>query len=117
TSAKRGRSTTTSKRSASTNTSSGRKAASGKSSSGTRAAAAKTSANRQSTSRVPAPIARVTRVAQEVAKEAGSAVVAGVEAIKDLGSSVVERVTGERLTPAIHERGAPAGAPPSFFSV
>jgi hypothetical protein len=43
---------------------------------------------------VPAPIARVGRVAQEVAKEAGSAVVAGVEAIRDLGSSVVERVTG-----------------------
>ena len=42
---------------------------------------------------MPAPIARVTRVAQEVAKEAGSAVVAGVEAIKDLGSSVVDRVT------------------------
>jgi hypothetical protein len=43
---------------------------------------------------VPAQIARVGRVAQEVAKEAGSAVVAGVEAIRDLGSSVVERVTG-----------------------
>jgi len=43
---------------------------------------------------MPAPIARVTRVAQEVAKEAGSAVAAGMEAIKDLGSSVVDRVTG-----------------------
>jgi hypothetical protein len=32
-------------------------------------------------------------VAQEVAKEASSVVVAGVEAIRDLGSSVVERVT------------------------
>jgi len=29
-----------------------------------------------------------------VAKEAGSAMIAGVEVIKDLGSSVVERVTG-----------------------
>jgi hypothetical protein len=36
----------------------------------------------------------VTRVATEVAQQAGSAVVAGVEAIKDLGTSVVERVTG-----------------------
>jgi hypothetical protein len=43
---------------------------------------------------MPSSIARVTRVAQEVAKEAGSAVVAGVEAIKDLSSTVVERVTG-----------------------
>ena len=39
------------------------------------------------------PIGRVTRVAQEVAHQAQSAVVAGVEAIKDLGTTVVDRVT------------------------
>jgi hypothetical protein len=59
-----------------------------------KAATGKSTGSRQGSTKIPAPIARVTRVAQEVAKEAGSAVVAGMEAIKDLGSSVVERVTG-----------------------
>jgi len=45
-------------------------------------------------SRVPAPIARVTRVAKEVAQQATSAVTGGVEAIKKMGESLVERVTG-----------------------
>jgi hypothetical protein len=58
---------------------------------------ARGSSNGQSrgrSSRSATPIERVTRVAQGVAQQASSAVVAGVEAIKDLGSSVVDRVTG-----------------------
>ena len=90
-SAKSGRSAST-KRSAATGST--RKAGTRKAATGSRSSSAKSTSARQSSSRIPAPIARVTRVAQEVAKEAGSAVVAGVEAIKDLGSSVVDRVTG-----------------------
>jgi hypothetical protein len=37
---------------------------------------------------------RVARVAQEVAQQAQSVVVAGVGAIKDMGEAVVDRVTG-----------------------
>lgn len=56
---------------------------------------AKKSAHKgQKKSRVPAPIARVTRVAKEVAQQATSAVTGGVEAIKEMGESLVERVTG-----------------------
>ena len=51
-------------------------------------------AGRSSSKARTTPMERVTRVATEVAHQAGSAVVAGVEAIKDLGSTVVDRVTG-----------------------
>jgi hypothetical protein len=39
-------------------------------------------------------IARVKRVAQKVAHQAQTAVVEGVETLRDLGGSIVERVTG-----------------------
>ena len=38
------------------------------------------------------PLARVKRVAQEVAHQASAAVSSGVETLKDLGESIVERV-------------------------
>ena len=40
------------------------------------------------------PIARVKRVALEVAEQATSAVAEGVDAIKDIGETLVDRVTG-----------------------
>lgn len=39
------------------------------------------------------PISRVTRVAKEIAHQATSAVAEGVEAIKEAGGSLVDRVT------------------------
>jgi hypothetical protein len=39
------------------------------------------------------PLARVKRVAQEVAQQATTAVTEGVETLKDFGESIVERVT------------------------
>jgi hypothetical protein len=50
-----------------------------------RASAKKRSAN---------PLARVKRVAQEVAQQATTAVTEGVETLKELGENLVERVTG-----------------------
>jgi hypothetical protein len=40
------------------------------------------------------PITRVTRVAKEVAQQASTAVSEGVETLKELGESLVDRVTG-----------------------
>jgi hypothetical protein len=40
------------------------------------------------------PLARVTRVAKEVAHQASSAVTEGVESLKEFGETIVERVSG-----------------------
>jgi hypothetical protein len=40
------------------------------------------------------PISRVTRVAKEVAHQATTAVSEGVDALKEFGGNIVERVTG-----------------------
>jgi hypothetical protein len=44
------------------------------------------------------PIARVTRVAKEVAQQASTAVTEGFETVKEFGGSIVERVTGENVS-------------------
>ena len=44
------------------------------------------------------PIARVTRVAKEVAQQASTAVTEGIETVKEFGGSIVERVTGENVS-------------------
>ncbi|MFI5229542.1 MAG: hypothetical protein ACHQWU_10760 [Gemmatimonadales bacterium] len=40
------------------------------------------------------PLARVTRVAKEVAQQATTAVTEGVETLKELGETIVDRVSG-----------------------
>jgi hypothetical protein len=40
------------------------------------------------------PLERVTRVAKEVAQQATTAVTEGVETLKDMGGTIVDRVTG-----------------------
>ena len=40
------------------------------------------------------PIARVTRVAKEVAQQASTAVTEGIETVKEFGESMMDRVTG-----------------------
>ena len=40
------------------------------------------------------PLARVTRVAKEVAQQASAVVTEGMESIKEMGENLVERVTG-----------------------
>jgi hypothetical protein len=40
------------------------------------------------------PIERVTRVAKELGQQATSAVTEGVETLKEIGGTIVERVTG-----------------------
>ena len=45
----------------------------------------------------PSPIARVTRVAKEVAQQASSAMTEGIETVKEFGGSIVDRVT-DRVT-------------------
>lgn len=70
-------------RNAKTNTASTRK--------GTASVAAKT--RKKQPSRGDSPIARVTRVAKEIAHQATTAVTGGVEAIKEAGESLVDRVT------------------------
>lgn len=57
---------------------------------GTTTTAAKT---RKKPVRGDSPIARVTRVAKEIAHQATTAVTGGVEAIKEAGESLVDRVT------------------------
>ena len=49
---------------------------------------------KKSVSRVRSPMERVTRVAKEVAHQASAAVTEGVETLKEMGESIVERVTG-----------------------
>jgi hypothetical protein len=39
-------------------------------------------------------VTRVTRVAKEVAQQASMAVTEGVDALRDLGESLMDRVTG-----------------------
>jgi hypothetical protein len=41
----------------------------------------------------PSPMARVTRVAKEVAQQASTAVTEGFETVKEFGGSIVDRVT------------------------
>ena len=79
---------------------SGRKSASAsRGNSTSKRATGSTSASRsarktkKSTSRGDSPIARVTRVAKELAHQATSAVAGGVETIKEAGGSLVDRVT------------------------
>jgi len=43
-------------------------------------------------------MARVTRVAKEVAQQASTAVSEGFETVKEFGGSIVERVTGDTVT-------------------
>ena len=57
----------------------------------TAAVAAKT--RKKQPARGDSPIARVTRVAKEIAHQATTAVTGGVEAIKEAGESLVDRVT------------------------
>ena len=70
----------------------GRKMASSSRKRGTarKSAGKKTSARKTTTKR--APVARVKRVAQEVVQQAQTAVVAGVETLRDLGENLIERV-------------------------
>ena len=49
---------------------------------------------KKSPSRSRSPMQRVTRVAKEVAQQATAAVTEGVETLKEMGESIVERVTG-----------------------
>jgi hypothetical protein len=58
----------------------------------------KRSATARSSSAAPkaprrSPIARVTRVAKEVAQQASTAVTEGFETVKEFGGSIVDRVT------------------------
>jgi hypothetical protein len=45
------------------------------------------------TSVAKAPIQRVTRVTKEIAQQATAAVSGGVEALKEIGENIVDRVT------------------------
>jgi hypothetical protein len=59
---------------------------------------AKRSASGGQKTATASPIARVTRVAKEVAQQASSAVTGGIETVKEFGGSIVERVTGENVS-------------------
>ena len=59
-----------------------------------KSAAKRPAVKKKSSSRTRSPIARVTRVAREVAQQATAAVTEGVESLKEMGESLVERVTG-----------------------
>jgi hypothetical protein len=61
-------------------------------------AGAKRSASAQLKAATASPIARVTRVAKEVAQQASSAVTGGIETVKEFSGSIVERVTGENVS-------------------
>ena len=56
-------------------------------------ASATTKRRTKSGTHADSPISRVTRVAKELAQQATSAVAEGVEAIKEAGGSLVDRVT------------------------
>ena len=49
-------------------------------------------ARKQGASRARSAVARVTRVAKEVAQQASGAVTSGVETLREMGESFVERV-------------------------
>jgi len=59
--------------------------------------AAKRSAGGGQQATTPSPIARVTRVAKEVAQQASTAMTEGLETVKEFGGSIVDRVT-DRVT-------------------
>jgi hypothetical protein len=58
--------------------------------------AAKKSSAKSGAKKAPrrSPIARVTRVAKEVAQQASTAVTEGFETVKEFGESMMDRVTG-----------------------
>jgi hypothetical protein len=58
-----------------------------------KAAPKKTAAKRAAPKRRRSPLVRVKEVAQEVVQQATTAVTEGVEAIKDMGENIVDRVT------------------------
>ena len=60
-----------------------------------RAAAKKSAPKKAAAPRRKSPVARVKRVTREVVQQAGVAMAAGVETLKDLGGQLVER--GEQL--------------------
>jgi hypothetical protein len=55
---------------------------------------AKRSSAKRSGGRKTSPLARVKRVATGVVEQAQSAMTHGVEAVKELGENIVERVSG-----------------------
>ena len=59
-----------------------------------RSAAKKRSASSGQKAATQSPMARVTRVAKEVAQQASTAMTEGLETVKEFGGSIVDRVTG-----------------------
>ena len=59
-----------------------------------RSGGAKRSSNGGQKAAAQSPMARVTRVAKEVAQQASTAMTEGLETVKEFGGSIVDRVTG-----------------------
>jgi hypothetical protein len=59
-----------------------------------KSSAKRSSAKRSGGARKSSPLARVKRVATGVVEQAQSAMTQGVEAVKELGENIVERVSG-----------------------
>lgn len=81
------------KRSASKSSTSSRGTSASKRASGTSHGTTASKKKTRSKAHTGSPIARVTRVAKELAQQATSAVAEGVEVIKEAGGSIVDRVT------------------------